>query len=135
MPRIVSILLAGSLLAHVALGCCGHVEHTCGRSQVSAAVLVAGECCGHCQQKPARPVDRDDPCKCRLECHGVCLFLPGATTQLDAPSAGNSSDVPTILAPAVTSSIAAALRWERLCQRFKSEWPLRLHLLHQILLI
>ena len=132
MHAFVSILMAGSLLAHAALGCCGHVEHTCGRGEVSAAALVASDCCDH---EPACPLDRDDPCKCRPECHGVCLFLPGPTTQFDAPSAGGSSDAATVFAPAAASPIAAALRWERLCQRFKSERPLRLHLLHQLLLI
>lgn len=135
MPRIVSILLAGSLLAHVALGCCGHVEHTCGRDAALAERAAASDCCEGDHDGPTCPAERDDPCKCRPECHGKCLFLPGAT-KLHAASSTRSSPraAATSLLPA-TSPAGAARCWQQACQHFPPEQPVRLHLLHQLLLI
>jgi hypothetical protein len=125
MHAVVSSLMAATLLVHAVLGCCWHSR--CDQQQTKGAA-----CCKHhehCQdQEPAKP------CKCRVECHGVCTYLPTQKVQVDTPEVVVPFDFVATLSFAVGADLASALR-EAVYLPDDIEPPLRLHLAHQVLLI
>jgi hypothetical protein len=142
MPTLVSSLTATMLLVHVLFGCCRHCGDrfiACEHTEASAS-LMAG-CCHHehggdCRQGESHndelPVV---PCS-KLECKALCISLPPERTQVDAGQLELSTDIVAVALPTANPDSAPghsyldALRNVRM-----SEPPLRLHLLHQIILI
>jgi hypothetical protein len=137
MRRLLSGLTAATLLVHALVGCCRHYEfcHTSGEP---------AECCesladGCCHDEHAADCHHDErpfaPCDCKLQCMKLCVSLPPEKTLVAAgKSAPYIAIVPNVSATAVIQPSAGAFR-ESIRTSRASEPPLRLHLLHQIILV
>jgi hypothetical protein len=89
-----------------------------------------GFCCDCRDERDARSNEPpDEPCRCRLECHGTCVYVPPQKTQIDAPLTAAFVDAVQALQPLLLD------RHDTTCPGHFSDAPLRVHLLHQILLI
>lgn len=138
MHAVFSNLMASALFIHAVLGCCWHHAHVCVRCDGTSDGVSQPVACCKCRQGEGenRPGQQPDgPCKCRLECRGVCTFLPVQKMRIESSQLVVPFDFASIL-PALASSQAASARWAKLVgDPAELEAPLRLHLLHQILLI
>jgi hypothetical protein len=134
MRAIVSNLTAAMLLVHALVGCCRHLERNCVRHEsATEGVSVMAACCDHCRgQNESSP----RPEKCGCECQGVCTYLPPQKTLIDAPHSIISFDFLPIDPPLADNCLASA---NALLEQSSScscpGLPLRLHLLHQIILV
>jgi hypothetical protein len=127
--------MSAVLLLHAALGCCWHHAHKCDGCE-TASVESSADHCEHagcheqhgsgCHQNPS-------PCKCRVECQGVCTFLPPGKVLIDLVPLVSSLDVTNVAFRGGDLSSARYAAWSGCCPNL--EPPLRLHLLHQSLLI
>jgi hypothetical protein len=135
MRTVFSSVLAASLLVHAALGCCWHKsQDTCECDGTHRLLAVASEC-DH-DHDAAPEGDRHDshqPGKGQSHCPGTCNYLPVQKSQLGkiqilAP-VDTVAVVPLTCQAQVVSYFAAEPTGGRL------EPPLRLHLLHQIILV
>jgi hypothetical protein len=136
MHGLVSNLMAALVGIHAVLGCGLHHAHECEECVPSSTqVARAPTCCHH--QQDASPCDESapTPCKCFLECHDVCAFLPTSKTQVELPA---------LVVPFESALTVSAISSLQAASCSSSEFshgnaalapPLRLHLLHQILLI
>ena len=127
MHAVLSKLMASLLLVQALTGWCCHRP---GGANLAVPTTHVVACCSHCcQPRPAqRPVL---PVKCQ-QCSGVCTYVPTQKMQIDGPQLIVPVDVVPALA-AVDFSLAS--RFTRLRGPSDLEPPLRLHLLHQILLV
>ena len=149
MHAVLSILMAAALIVHAVLGCCWHHAHDCVRCDnpiahvpgLTAKTSDQVACCKHHhgagpeasegqQEQPSQ-----EPCKCRFECRGVCAYLPPQKTQIDSPELVVAFDYAIVAPMRAGVPIAPALSWELAGNLANVEPPLRLHLLHQMLLI
>jgi hypothetical protein len=137
MRALFSSLVACALLMHAAVGCGWHHKHDAIGDNAVAVADSASECCHHSHhegdhQEHGQPSQA--PCDGHSHCQGLCNYLPVQKPQLDQSSVQLLPDF-AVIAPAtsklhVESLTSFARAWES-----ASEPPLRLHLLHQILLI
>jgi hypothetical protein len=135
MRTFLSGLLAIALLIHAAYGCCWHHAHgeaPCDHTIVAA--IAPADCC----EQPVTPVDGNQPHSPgdhQRDCQGVCTYLPTQKTQLDFPTVFASIDL--VATPAGNDDGELfALGVSGVVHHPRSfEPPLRLHLLHQQLLI
>jgi hypothetical protein len=135
MYAILSNAMAAWLLLLAVSGWCCHFPMD-GTAKPSQSQPVA--CCKHCQRHRCehqsgqgnRP---DAPRPSQSDCHGVCVYLPPQEMQVELASM--SWDAAAIVPVLGTSQLDTASSWERLCEPSGSEPPMRLHHLHQIMLI
>jgi hypothetical protein len=136
MRALVPNLTAVLLVIHAMIGCCHHHWH--GDDEVAAASISVSHCscCSHQRATHDASKVPGEPCNGERECHGVCSYIPTQRMQLGA-SAGGIDFRLAIVTPVHTSGriAAAAERLDQLDAVDDSPPPLRLHLLHQILLI
>jgi|GEM_PF-4049109 len=136
MRAVSSILMAGLLLIQAVSGWCWHSARDYARLGTSASPKAwSVSCCdGDCEgTQDGEP--SQDPCKCRLECSGICTFVPPEKTQIDAPLLAVGFDHLAV-SPALADSLALSTRWTQVVfGASKTEPPLRLYLLHQSILI
>jgi hypothetical protein len=138
MRRLVSNLTATMLLVHSLVGCCGRLDvchKSCERSECCDAAVAA--CC-HDDHATESHQDKMPiaPCDCKLHCKALCVSLPPEKAAVDIAHSARAIDVVAVVwtAPAIHASAAAAFRGAvGACRSL--EPPLRLHLLHQIMLI
>ena len=136
MRAIVSILTAATLFVEGTGGWCLHPpghDEICGRAQA-----VAPECEGCCKFHE-RAADEGGqapvgPCQGESECHGICIFVPAQKSHLDDPLSVTQYDA-VVLATLVTDRPTVAPIGSPSGDPFDAESPVRLHLLHQLLLI
>ena len=135
MRLFVSNLTAAMLLIHSLIGCCWHHGHACAERQETVAIHA--DCC-HDHDGESHD-DNEAPARhhnCELKCQGVCTYLPTQKIVIDAQQLLNSIDyVAVVLATANSYSASAASFWERSRVTRASKPPLRLHLLHQVILV
>ena len=136
MHAFLSNLMAAALLAHALLGCCWHHAHKCVQcDETTQSVSHSAACCKHdhgpSQQKQQQPT----PCKCKLECAGVCTYLPTQKTQLEQPQSAALFDFAAIVPVLAGVGTPSEFTWQRTLDSAGADLPLRLHLMHQILLI
>jgi hypothetical protein len=133
MHTLLASLVASSLLLHAVLGCCWHYgqesSRCCESQDVADADHHEHDCCG----------DRDDdteplPCNGGPHCHNVCNYLPVQKSQLDQGQLNVLLDFVAVVLPATNVHVVAAHGIDRLYE-LDTGLPLRLHLVHQILLI
>lgn len=134
MHAVVSNLLAGLLLIHAMLGCCWHSAHTCTRRDRDACPVVKKVCCHHCHHKQ-QSENPPAPCKCRVECKGVCTYLPTERIQIDGTQLASSWQHLVVLPVMLEAPCASNSNWKPADGVLAWQPPLRLHLLHQIILI
>ena len=141
MRAIVCNLMSALLLVHALIGCCRHREHNAAQHErIEAAQASATACCHHghgccgdeTKQAPA-------PCHCKLECRSLCIYLPTEKCVVDAGDLRLSIDFALNhhgeFASAAIESMAASSFWEYARAYDDTEPPVRLHLLHQIILV
>lgn len=132
MRAVLSILLAFLLLAQATFGLCWHKVDDCANCSSRPAVCSA-ECC----ENEADGLSSDNPAEpagCRLECRGFCTYLPTQSTKVDMgdqPALDFVADIASL----VDGKLASSPSWEHLVADINHAPPLRLHLLHQLLLI
>jgi hypothetical protein len=125
MKPFLASLMAILLAAHAAFGCCWHHAHA------RESVAAAPGCCSHHH-------DSDDhsqpPCNSQDQCEGTCQYVAPEKVRLDD---AKSLIWMELEAPTVTFAdrhIQNATRDGGYCP-IDFLPPLRLHLLHQLLLI
>lgn len=126
-------LMAGLLFIHTVFGCCWHHAHSYAPPE-HAAIHKASHCCHHHEHSAGSKHD-ETPCQDRLECHGTCTYVAPQKVQIDSPVATASFELAAVLATNADGLIAPEVPhgWELLPNA--TQPPLRIHLLHQILLI
>jgi hypothetical protein len=132
MRAVFSSLVSASLLIHALIGCCW--QHASAlQCRFLAAAVELDECCHHPGDGLANQ-ESPGPCKDHSNCHGLCTYLPAPKSQLEMPQVLVPCDFAAILPVAIGSQFAT-LRTMGACEPRNLEPPLRLHLLHQHLLI
>jgi hypothetical protein len=130
MRRFISLSTAILLLAHGVLGCCWQHSHQCTACGHSFSLATLVGCCNCQDDNDARSSEpTEHPCRCRLECTGTCVYVPPQKSHIEAPLAGAFVDVVQAFRPLLLD------RDESTRPGHFSDAPLRMHLLHQILLI
>lgn len=133
MPALLSNLLTALLLFQAVSGWCCHrpcpsTSSTCGGDHSAA---VSHECCHQCEtDQPASP--EDQPCDGE-ECLGFCTFVSDDSSQVDTNQGYSFSIILTVHfeRPVTAESVVRRLDLDS----GLSKAPLRLHLLHQRLLV
>lgn len=138
--------VAGMLMLHSVLGCCWHHAHACAHGDCAWSESTADDAHSHACSDDSHGDDCDAGCQSRgdessrgnhssLECPGACVYLPPEK----AISANHGPEgvagfvaIPAAMALWVLSPVDAR---EWISDSERIEPPLRLHLLHQILLI
>ena len=121
-----SILVTSCLLAHALFGCCWHHSHDCVAHE--AIAYSGGGCNDH-----GCPAKHSEPCNCRIECGAICVYLPIEKTVIDCSPV--TFDLVATNPTLFRDESANLLSWELASGLAASAPPLRLHLLHQILVI
>lgn len=136
-------LMSALLFMHALLGCCWHHAHgesCCSKPAPDRASVAKHE--SHCshkhcsrssenapqQQEPAEPSEHED-------CPGACNFLPIVKTQVDTESGMMVQSFVAYIAWAAKSDVPSQYSARSESGSAILCLPLRLHLLHQILLI
>ena len=127
MPTVVSSLMSGLLLLQTVSGWCYERTHT-----ATPANAHSVHCCGHdeCDTR-GKP---KDPCESDEKCHGVCVFTAPSGPHLDLLQHSLAHCVWTVERP-IDSEFAHGTFHDPQANLAHLEPPLRLHLLHQILLV
>jgi hypothetical protein len=137
MRAFLSNLTALLLIVHAMFGCCRH--HWQSDTECAAATTICAESapgCGHCCCSHDEDEQPSEPCSGGLECQGVCTYLPTSKTVVDASAANNAFDFAAIAATLLDGRLAVSVSpWARAHAPDDSPPRLRLHLLHQSLLI
>jgi hypothetical protein len=143
MHAFLSNLTAVLLVIHAMIGCCHHHWH-CDDECAAAVTLCAAPCpccapytcCEPCCGSHDESEQPSQPCNGELQCQGVCSYLPTQKTVIDASDVDSGLDFAAIIPTHLDGHLAAAaLPWGFAHTVNDSPPPLRLHLLHQILLI
>ena len=136
MRAVSSILMASLLFIQAVSGWCWHpAREGTGLDNSVAPIESTVRCCDRDCEDAREGEPSQDPCKCRLECSGVCTFLPPEKTLIDAPQLVAGFDHLSVF-PALAESQDVSANWTRVVHGpSELEPPLRLHLLHQSLLI
>lgn len=115
------------LLLQALTGWCCHRPYDVNLGTPTAQqVALCTDCCHHpSPQPPVRPAN----CP---KCMGVCTYVPPQKTLIDSPQLTVLCDVTAAIGVA---DFARTSRPDRPWGQLTPEPPLRLHLLHQILLI
>lgn len=133
MKAFFSILMSVLLAVSAVSGCCrSYALASAPASSVGQFARQVPCCCKnpgcnrqHKSQSPA-------PCKAS-ECRGICVYVSSQKTEIDSTQLVIPCD---FVAPALLShNFVTTELWKSEGTRAHSEPPLRLHLLHQILVI
>lgn len=134
MRAVSSNLMAGLLLIQALSGWCWQSARERIALEASAVQVMSTERCCDCEESGDEDPSQA-PCKCRLECSGICTFVPPEKTQLDLPQLVVGFDHLAVAVALADSQIVSAF-WTEVAggpSELKSQLPL--YLLHQILLI
>lgn len=134
MHAILSHLLASILLVQALFGWCGRPPYKEVNCDTSAGTFSTKSCCNQCgtNAQGEHPVG---PCKCEFECQGVCTYVRPEKTLVDS-SQWSLLALFLEVDPALAGSHSAfGSIGVRACHPLDSKPPLRLHLVHQVLLI
>jgi hypothetical protein len=135
MHAAVSSLMVAVLAVQTVFGCCWHHAHWhlhCNRSRVEAAAPV--KCCHHHQhESPGQP--SPEPCQNHDECQGLSVFLLPQKLQIEASHCITAFDIAAIVPSLADGQVATGFFGADVACSSSIEPPLRLHLLHQTLLI
>ena len=128
MPTVVSNLMSGLLLLQAVSGWCYERAHT-----ATTDTLHQVHCCGHdgCDS-PAKPLE--EPCETGEKCHGICVFTASSGPQVDIRQFSLADFVWTV-ERAIDLKLADRTFEGSPGNLPYLEPPLRLHLLHQIILV
>ena len=101
--------------------------------QAEAHVQKVACCCHDCDEttSPSLPTQ---PCHCN-ECHGFCTYLPPDRFSADELQLVGAFELIAASSAGLTAQIDSADWFVTHCQYSPTPPPLKLHLLHQILVI
>lgn len=137
MRAFVSNLTAAMVLVHALVGCCRHQDHHfvgCDNTECSDS-LVAG-CCHSDDAASSHENERPfAPCDCKLACKALCVSLPPEKALIDAGQSVRCIDVVAVASASGAISASTAHFYCDAMRVFHAEPPLRLHLMHQIILV
>jgi len=127
MQAFVANLTAALLFIHTVFGCCWH------HAQCSAVAVSQAEPCCHRHQHSSDSTQPEKPCKCNVECEGACIYVVPQKVKVDAPQ-WVAIDLLAVLPTLADRKIEVASVWDFVSPL--PDWlpPLRIHLLHQVLL-
>lgn len=129
-----SILMSVLLLIQAVSGWCWQPAHSGACVDGSLmSVRSAASCCDHCRHSDT-DIPRQGPGKCRMECSSVCTFLQPERTHVDSRSVTVPVGYAVVLT-AIASEFVHAFLIGLTSESAQMVPPLRLHLLHQLLLI
>ncbi len=142
MRAILCNLLATMLLVHALAGCCRCHRDAVAQNDATPVEQVATKCCcEHCDDTATHHTTQhgSSPCDCKIECKGLCIYVPTPKCVVDASQMVRAFDsVPATGAEQISSllQLAVASRCNLEMRGDVAQWPpMRLHLLHQIILI
>ena len=132
MHAVVSSVMSVVLLIHTAVGCCLHharcLEFTCASSSEPIK-----PCCQHRRHDTeSRPTN---PCGSKVECQGTCTYVAPEKVRIAGQPLVASFDLPAMLPAGLATHAVTAFGFEFGHLPLAGAPPLRLHLLHQSLLI
>jgi hypothetical protein len=133
MHAILASLMAAVVSIQALLGCCWHHARLCAQCEPAVKTVQPKACCHRHQAKATDEPGQPKPCNCRIECEGLCTYLPPQKTHIDVAPLPVAFDCVAILPARAESHPAPA--WEPSGGPAPAGPPLRLHLMHQILLI
>lgn len=137
MRSIISLLTAATLLIEGTAGWCCHPpghDEICGRALSDAP--QSGACCEYHQRATDEGTEVPvGPCQGKPECHGICVFMPPQKSHLDGTQAVCQIDHAAMLPTLAMAQLAAASFGSASRDPLDAESPVRLHLLHRLLLI
>src|SRR5262245_7750583 len=135
MQAVFCSLMSVALVVHSAIGCCWASATHCRECQPAGLSRVS-ECCDHHHAMGGHDHHPAAPCKCKLGCQGLFVYLPTGKSQVAAPHL----DCPIGFVP--VQSLEATLLHDTVASfgqlpHATSELApaLRLHLVNQVLLI
>jgi hypothetical protein len=132
MRAAISILMSSLLLAQAVFGLCWHEVDDCAHCP-SRPAACANQCCDAPPTEPSSKQPTESP-RGHLECRGCCTFLPTQSFQVDSQhhiAVDFLADTATVL----DGGLATPPSWTLLRASRNHAPPLRLYLLHQLLLI
>jgi hypothetical protein len=139
MHAVISIMMAVLLGVHALFGCCRYPGHSCKQYRCNQCSQSAHDAHSQCCQQPGQGISHQERHQCphrdRVECHGVCVYLPSQEMQMDCSQGAVPIDQFAILATSTDALYVGFSQWTISHGRLNSKLPLRLHLWHQILLI
>jgi hypothetical protein len=130
MQAVLCKTMAALLFVHAAFGCCwqrANVWNQCASAPQRHACCKHEGGQSHQDQQPTKP--------CKQECQGVCTYLRAEKVQIDASQVVAPFEFVAFSPTLAGSRLSTVKFWEVAGSPSGSEPPLRLHLLHQILLI
>ena len=128
MPTVVSSLMSGLLLLQAVSGWCYERAHIATNANAHPV-----HCCGH-NECDTRGEPSKDPGKSDEKCHGICVFTASTGPQLDLLQPLLANCVWMVERP-IDAKLARGIFHDPQADFAHLEPPLRLHLLHQILLV
>jgi len=136
MRTVASLLMAGLLLLQSLTGLCCH--HPCDCARVESAMAEQhphsnSGCCHHCKSDHHQQVPTPTPCK-RNHCLGICTYVRSSKVQIDDSWQYAAIEVLNISAISVQAPTSPTIAGDE-SNSHLAEPPLRLHLLHQSILI
>ena len=142
MRALVSYCMATWLLAVTVCGWCCHAPFVCAAELAnqtsppnSAALNDEHECACHtCKPTPTGKRTPGTPCKCPHECLGLCKTLPKPRSTIEFKLSVAALAIDAIV-PLPIDSHGASFRSAGSSHLADCGPPLRLHLLHQLLLV
>jgi|SRR3989304_6324602 len=138
MQTAVTNLLASMLLIQALTGWCCQYRCAAGLGHNPAAeASPKSACCDRCGRESRSAQDSTEsatPCRCP-ECLGFCTYLPPDKTPLDDSPLEPRSEALAVAPELAHNHVACGFGWPLAAESVPPEPPLRLHLMHQILLI
>jgi hypothetical protein len=135
MHASVSKLMVALVLAQAVSGWCCHRPCHCLDGEIAEASQDAKEVGSHeCCHDDHLVLNASSHCQCH-ECQGFCTYVAGAKLQIVRPHTATGLDVAAMTADAAQTQRAVA-QWSQISAASVHPGPpVRLHLLHQSLLI
>ncbi len=133
MQALVSSLMAVLLLANAVVGCCRHAVLDCATADGFGATVAKAEPC--CQHEPDEHGQPHGPGGCTVECYGACTYLPPERSDTDLADGVAPLDLVPLIHPLLTTGCDGPARPSAALPATGYSPPVRLHLLHQSLLV
>jgi hypothetical protein len=136
VQALMSLLMAGLLLIQAITGwCCVPLRAMTVEKCSSVSASIPPVCCCHQRQLPAgqsdeQPAPRDG----KTTCHGFCIYVPHENFS-DAAHGALIVSFFAIIPASVDAPVVTTLAQDCCWKLAVDEPPLRLHLLHQVLVI
>lgn len=129
MHRLISSLMAAVLLAHALLGCCWHHAHACVMESEEPSV-----CAAHRDDSHGAPDGSDEHDGHQHECGGgTCVFVRIENSPIGQLLTSWAIDLAFSTSP--SQFTGESVHWAVSADPQEFAGPVRLHLLHQLLLI